>query len=261
MFAFIEQRLVRYREARAERRTRQAARNEFVENARFARIRLCPGCQVPIEKNEGCDHMHCAVCGLHFSWRLAVPCNMDTLDNTGDGRFRYCPNCQYQNNKLHSLSEARCARCQHDFLWEEALFVPITRIRTPRITPQPQPQPAQREPTTRNRAGAMGGENDCGATRQAPPQTSAALRAWLNDPKRAHLAPSTDIPCGAGQDEQEGVIVEALRCEICTTRPKLYALQCGHMYCEQCLVTFLGNQPICPTDRAVVETAPIRIYF
>ena len=43
----------------------------------FARIenttRLCPNrlCQVPIEKNDGCDHMHCVRCQQSFNWSQA----------------------------------------------------------------------------------------------------------------------------------------------------------------------------------------------
>jgi len=28
----------------------------------------CPKCKVPIEKNGGCNHMHCTHCGTHFYW-------------------------------------------------------------------------------------------------------------------------------------------------------------------------------------------------
>lgn len=31
----------------------------------------CPGCQVPIEKNGGCDEMICIRCQTHFYWSLA----------------------------------------------------------------------------------------------------------------------------------------------------------------------------------------------
>jgi hypothetical protein len=35
--------------------------------------RLCPNmkCQVPIEKNDGCDHMYCTHCNLRFNWSEA----------------------------------------------------------------------------------------------------------------------------------------------------------------------------------------------
>jgi E3 ubiquitin-protein ligase RNF14 len=31
----------------------------------------CPNCDVAIEKNQGCDHMHCVRCNTHFQWSLA----------------------------------------------------------------------------------------------------------------------------------------------------------------------------------------------
>ena len=32
----------------------------------------CPQCRSNIEKNGGCDHIHCAKCGHRFYWRLAT---------------------------------------------------------------------------------------------------------------------------------------------------------------------------------------------
>ena len=34
-----------------------------------AHTKLCPRCKAPIEKDGGCDHMHCLRCHLHFSWK------------------------------------------------------------------------------------------------------------------------------------------------------------------------------------------------
>jgi hypothetical protein len=31
----------------------------------------CPGCNVPIEKNGGCDEMICSQCQIHFYWSKA----------------------------------------------------------------------------------------------------------------------------------------------------------------------------------------------
>ncbi|CAF5074709.1 unnamed protein product, partial [Rotaria sp. Silwood1] len=32
-------------------------------------IQYCPECHVPIEKNGGCSHMHCARCNFDFTWQ------------------------------------------------------------------------------------------------------------------------------------------------------------------------------------------------
>lgn len=36
--------------------------------SKFANMKPCPFCFIPIEKNGGCHHMHCSVCGSHFCW-------------------------------------------------------------------------------------------------------------------------------------------------------------------------------------------------
>ena len=192
--------------------------------------------------------MHCTLCGLHFSWRQAIPCNMAALENTGDGRFRLCPNCQYQNDKLHNLSQARCARCQRDFNWEEASFVPVVVFRRP-----PPPRNASRP------------SDECGGAREPPPTISPVLLEWLSDARRAAITTenmddvTVSIPTGCS--DEEPVIHESLRCEICSLRAKTFALQCGHLFCENCLVLSLRNNPVCPVDRSHVVTPPIRVYF
>jgi len=247
MFAFLERRVGYMYRVRETRRAEQAARRAFEENCRNARIKLCPGCQVPIEKNDGCDHMHCVICGRHFSWRSAIPYNLEALENSGDGRFRYCPHCQYQNIKLHCLSEVRCSRCERDFIWETARIVPVTTL--PREFPQ-----------TRHRAGAVGGENDCGAVRAPPQHVSTALRAWLNDARRRPRV-GEELPHTPNDVDNPVVVHETLRCQICSSRSKSHALQCGHLFCEECLVICLRQHPTCPVDRTLVELPPIRIYL
>ena len=37
------------------------------------RVRRCPKCQSPIEKNGGCNHMTCTRCGRHFDWASSEP--------------------------------------------------------------------------------------------------------------------------------------------------------------------------------------------
>lgn len=38
-----------------------------------ARTKACPECNVRIEKNKACNHMHCAKCGHHFCWLCKGP--------------------------------------------------------------------------------------------------------------------------------------------------------------------------------------------
>ena len=243
MLGFLERRIAYFNDVRANWRAQREARVRLAQSLRTAQIRLCPGCQVPIEKNEGCDHMHCAFCGLHFSWRQAVPCNIAALENTGDGRFRFCPHCNYQNEKLHSLAMAKCARCQKDFDWDSALFVPLV------IMPAP--------PVSHSRRNSAPVADECGRAREPPPVITAAVQAWLDDPRRPRIDPEADH----ANDNEEIPIVENLRCEICVTRQKTFALQCGHLFCEHCLVQVLRNQPLCPVDRVHVTVAPIRIFI
>lgn len=32
------------------------------------KLRPCPHCFIPVEKNGGCDHMHCSSCDKSFNW-------------------------------------------------------------------------------------------------------------------------------------------------------------------------------------------------
>jgi len=55
-----------------------ASGQEPSEEAGFSHgVRRCPKCKAPIEKDGGCDHMHCSKCGRDFSWRGANYANPD----------------------------------------------------------------------------------------------------------------------------------------------------------------------------------------
>ena len=41
---------------------------EIASYARGLNLRPCPMCFVPIEKDGGCNHMHCTHCEAHFCW-------------------------------------------------------------------------------------------------------------------------------------------------------------------------------------------------
>lgn len=76
--------------------------NQIYSSSKFwiqTNTKPCPACKVPIEKNNGCNHMHCTLCGVHFCWlclsdlRLhmeAHSCNtynpMESADNDDERR-------------------------------------------------------------------------------------------------------------------------------------------------------------------------------
>lgn len=58
--------------------------------------RKCPGCQSPIQKTEGCDHMTCTRCRRQFCWL----CQADYVDIRRDGNAAHGPNCQYHAGNI-----------------------------------------------------------------------------------------------------------------------------------------------------------------
>ncbi|KAI1773098.1 hypothetical protein F4818DRAFT_443461 [Hypoxylon cercidicola] len=51
-----------------EHQTRLRKEEEETNRVFYGLTKPCPECRVPIEKNQGCDHMICLRCGRHFSW-------------------------------------------------------------------------------------------------------------------------------------------------------------------------------------------------
>jgi len=49
----------------------------------------CPNCQVPIEKNQGCDHMTCGHCNHEFCW-LCLADYRQIMDNDNSYHNRTC---------------------------------------------------------------------------------------------------------------------------------------------------------------------------
>jgi len=63
-----------------------AANADEANDPKFSRgVRRCPKCNIPIEKNWGCNHMHCTQCGRHFQWNEAEFASRDGAAAPGDG--------------------------------------------------------------------------------------------------------------------------------------------------------------------------------
>lgn len=57
-------------------------KKEIVESIKTKNktTKKCPQCKSPIEKNKGCDHMHCANCGCDFSWNTLLIMGKGEID-------------------------------------------------------------------------------------------------------------------------------------------------------------------------------------
>ncbi len=50
---------------------KQLSHDKLLEYAVKNHILCCPKCFAAIEKNGGCNHMHCTRCNTHFDWTQA----------------------------------------------------------------------------------------------------------------------------------------------------------------------------------------------
>jgi hypothetical protein len=79
------------------------------------KIRLCPSCRIPIEKNGGCAHMTCR-CGTHFCWLcMAVTTDMGHFCGREGAGDIYLRNQRAQENQ-QEISQLRLARMDLDYL-------------------------------------------------------------------------------------------------------------------------------------------------
>lgn len=52
-------------------------------SAQPSEIKTCPACFVEIEKNGGCNHMHCRACKAHFCWQCGAHGDTPSYHRTG----------------------------------------------------------------------------------------------------------------------------------------------------------------------------------
>jgi len=78
-----------------EKATSEAENMQWI----LARTKKCPKCRVPIEKNQGCNHMNCQSCRHQFCWL----CKGDWKDHgTATGGFYKCN--IYEANKVNGTT-------------------------------------------------------------------------------------------------------------------------------------------------------------
>jgi len=69
-----------------------------------ARTKTCPKCQVRIEKNRACNHMHCTKCNHHFCWLCKGPWSKH---GTSTGGFYVCKKYQEDLKKGDRSNEEK----------------------------------------------------------------------------------------------------------------------------------------------------------
>ena len=75
------------RDRRRERLEQEQQNIQWYEvMVRRGLVKLCPNCEVPIEKNHGCDHMTCSNwnCRIHFCWTCGVTSRSSLLPHQVD---------------------------------------------------------------------------------------------------------------------------------------------------------------------------------
>lgn len=103
------------REQQAEVFNKASLANIDAESQRIINqtTRACPSCKTRIEKNNGCNHMHCKKCSYHFCWQCMKP-----WINHRD--FYRCPNAPYIPDNAYNFNQ----------------FIPINRDHLPDELPR-----------------------------------------------------------------------------------------------------------------------------
>lgn len=87
----------------------QALDNEFKIYSKNVLVKFCPKCQSRIEKNGGCNHMHCTRCNYDFCWicrrKYTNPNHYVWYNIFG------CPKMQYQQFGTKTNMMFQCIKC------------------------------------------------------------------------------------------------------------------------------------------------------
>jgi len=85
-------------------KTKNSAESENM-NWIMANSKPCPSCKRPIEKNQGCMHMQCSVCGHNFCWLCGRP-----WSEHGEGTGGYYACNRYEAEKKAGKRDTELAR-------------------------------------------------------------------------------------------------------------------------------------------------------
>jgi len=65
--------------------------------------RHCPHCKVPVEKNGGCNHMHCTKCSFHFCWLCMQKFGSGEMGSPDGYRSHKCNKFYEEDEKVISM--------------------------------------------------------------------------------------------------------------------------------------------------------------
>lgn len=78
------------------------------ENKDGLNFKQCPQCHVIIEKNEGCNQMHCISCGYDFCWLCL---KQYTDDHYALYNVRGCPGMRFETDSGSKWTRNSCLKC------------------------------------------------------------------------------------------------------------------------------------------------------
>ena len=85
----------------------QSIDKAYLNYAIKAKIKTCPRCMFPIEKNGGCNHLTCSRCHFEFCWICLSAYTFNHFDNEN---LEGCPGMQFTNLDLAHPIRIRAIR-------------------------------------------------------------------------------------------------------------------------------------------------------